>query len=158
MFKGCTSLNYIKAMFTTTPSGSSPNYYTGEWVSGVASTGTFIKADNATWNLVDNSGIPEGWNIYTESEYEVVRHYELNESELAISAALNDLNSRTSLTEITWAELKELRDNSNLVPGKQYRITDYITTVNSYAEPHARSANHQFDIIVIADSFNKLNE
>ena len=32
MFSGCTSLNYIKAMFTTTPSTS----YMNNWVSGVA--------------------------------------------------------------------------------------------------------------------------
>ena len=39
MFYGCTSLNYIKAMFTTTPGTN----YTENWVSNVASSGTFIK-------------------------------------------------------------------------------------------------------------------
>ena len=153
MFNGCTNLNSITCLATDI----SVSNCTEEWVYNVAATGTFIKADNANWSTGVN-GIPEGWNVYTESEYEVVRHYELNESELAISAALNDLNSRVSLTEITWAELKELRDNSNLVPGKQYRITDYVATIDSYVEPNARSANHQFDIIVTADSVNKLNE
>ena len=63
MFYGCTSLNYIKAMFTTTPSGSSPNYYTLNWVSGVASTGRFVKACDATWNVSGVNGIPEGWTV-----------------------------------------------------------------------------------------------
>ena len=60
------------------------------------------------------------------------------------------------LVETTWAELKALRDAGNLVPGRQYRITDYVATVAN--DPNARSANHPFDLIVVADSENKLNE
>ena len=59
------------------------------------------------------------------------------------------------MTEITWSELKTLRDNSQLTPGMQYRITDYITTT---VQENTQSAGHQFDIIVVADSVNKLNE
>ena len=61
MFWGCSKLNYIKAMFTTTPSSS----YTGSWVSGVASSGTFVKSKNATWNVTGNDGIPSGWTVQT---------------------------------------------------------------------------------------------
>ena len=63
MFYGCTSLNYIKAMFTTTPSYT----YTREWVSGVASTGTFVKNSAATWNVSGVHGIPTGWTVETAS-------------------------------------------------------------------------------------------
>ena len=59
MFKGCKILNYIKAMFTTTPSGTN----TYNWVSGVASSGTFVKNSAATWNLTGANGIPSGWTI-----------------------------------------------------------------------------------------------
>lgn len=59
MFYGCSKLNYIKALFTTTPS----NTYTQNWVSGVASTGTFVKSTKATWDVVGKNGIPEGWNV-----------------------------------------------------------------------------------------------
>lgn len=65
MFDGCTSLNYIKAMFTTAPSGSSPNYYTTNWVNGVASTGTFVKNSAATWDVTGVNGIPTGWTVET---------------------------------------------------------------------------------------------
>ena len=61
MFYRCSKLNYIKAMFTTTPSSS----YTGSWVSGVASSGTFVKNKNATWNVTGTSGIPSGWTVQT---------------------------------------------------------------------------------------------
>ena len=67
MFQGCTNLNYIKAMFTTTPSGSSPNYYTQNWVSGVSATGTFVKNSAATWNVSGIHGIPSGWAVQTAS-------------------------------------------------------------------------------------------
>ncbi len=73
MFNGCSSLNYIKAMLTITPGA----HLTTNWVSGVAATGVFIKNDSATWNVSGVNGVPTGWNVYTESEYEVVRHYEL---------------------------------------------------------------------------------
>lgn len=59
------------------------------------------------------------------------------------------------LIETTYNELKNLRDNSQLVPGQQYRITDYVTTT---IQENTQSANNQFDIIVTADSENVLNE
>ena len=58
MFSGCSKLNYIKALFTTTPGST----YTSNWVSGVASTGTFIKNVDATWDVVGVNGVPTGWN------------------------------------------------------------------------------------------------
>ena len=61
MFYGCSKLNYIKALFTTTPDSS----YTEDWVSGVSSTGTFVKNAAATWDVRGTSGIPEGWTVET---------------------------------------------------------------------------------------------
>ena len=59
------------------------------------------------------------------------------------------------ITSITWSELKQLRDGNNLLPGHQYRITDYQCTTT---QENTQSVGHQFDIIVTADSINKLNE
>lgn len=56
---------------------------------------------------------------------------------------------------ILWANLMALRNNNQLVPGTQYRITDYSTTTS---QPETLSAGHDFDIIIVADSTNKLNE
>ena len=56
---------------------------------------------------------------------------------------------------VTYAELVELRNNSNLEPGRLYRITDYVTTT---AQTDTQSAGHAFDIIVRADSVYVLNE
>lgn len=62
MFYMCSSLNYIKALFTTTPSYS----YTRYWLTGTASSGTFVKSKDATWTLVGDHGIPKNWTIITE--------------------------------------------------------------------------------------------
>jgi len=61
------------------------------------------------------------------------------------------------MTEITWSELKSLRDGKKLTPGMQYRITDYQCTTTQ-DDNNIQSANHPFDIIVTADDINKLNE
>lgn len=62
MFYGCTSLNYVKALFTDKPSKES----TKNWLSGVSPTGTFVKSKYATWDVRGDDGIPEGWTVVTE--------------------------------------------------------------------------------------------
>lgn len=64
MFYNCASLSYIKAMFTTSPSLS----YTKNWVTNVASNGTFVRNAAATWDLTGTSGIPSGWTVETATE------------------------------------------------------------------------------------------
>jgi hypothetical protein len=63
MFTNCSKLNYIKAMFTTTPSTT----YTQNWVSGVAASGTFVKNSAASWDVSGVHGIPSGWTVETAS-------------------------------------------------------------------------------------------
>ena len=59
MFQDCTSLNYLKCLATNI----SAYNCTKNWVSGVASTGTFVKnPDMASWGTGIN-GIPEGWAV-----------------------------------------------------------------------------------------------
>ena len=60
MFNGCTSLNYIKCLATDISASSS---CTRNWVSYVASTGTFTKASSMTSWTTGTSGIPEGWTV-----------------------------------------------------------------------------------------------
>ena len=97
--------------------------------------------------------------LYQESTFST-----LKTTAKTIIASLNELwdkitNAVTNLTErlanyvqriqpVTYAELVELRDNGELVPGQRYRITDYVTTVANDTE--ARSAGHPFDLIVQA--------
>lgn len=58
--------------------------------------------------------------------------------------------------KITYYELRLLRDKGKLIPGQQYRITDYIANVDLYGI----GSNNKglFDIIVVALSENDLCE
>ena len=70
--------------------------------------------------------------------------------------AITDIQEEyPNMISVTYAELYDLFENSNLVPGQQYRITDY-ECVTTKEDTH--SAGNQFDIIVVADSENALNE
>ena len=72
--------------------------------------------------------------------------------------------SDIELVKISYSDLKSLRDKSQLAPGQQYRITDYVTTAKSVDKSILATAceisveNHAFDIIVTADDVNVLNE
>ena len=59
MFYRCTNLNYIKCLATDI----SASYCTYNWVSGVASTGTFVKAAGMTSWETGTKGIPTGWTV-----------------------------------------------------------------------------------------------
>ena len=59
MFDGCKKLNYIKCLATNI----SANNCTKNWVVGVASGGTFVKAADMTGWTTGNSGIPSGWTV-----------------------------------------------------------------------------------------------
>jgi hypothetical protein len=59
------------------------------------------------------------------------------------------------MLSITWSDLVSLRDSNMLIAGRQYRITDYTCTT---VQADTRSEGNDFDIIVVADSNNKLNE
>jgi hypothetical protein len=71
MFNGCTNLNHVEAMFTNSPSyiwedDGSTIWYTYEWLNGVASEGTFVMNEDATWKESDVrgvNGIPTGWTV-----------------------------------------------------------------------------------------------
>lgn len=65
-----------------------------------------------------------------------------------------DINEE-KLVKITYSELKTLKDGSQLVQGTFYRITDYVTTTT---QSGTKSANHPFDVIVLALSENALSE
>ena len=65
MFEYCSSLNYIKALAT---SGFNTSKCKEGWTTGVASSGTFVKASSvevSTWTR-GVSGIPTNWLVYDE--------------------------------------------------------------------------------------------
>ena len=59
MFNGCRALKYIKCLAVN---NINTNNSTTNWVKGVPSSGTFVKASSASWPTGDR-GIPSGWTI-----------------------------------------------------------------------------------------------
>lgn len=142
------------AFIVTVVSGGNPEYkrykYNGtQWLEEFVLNNSSFTANQ--WAAI-NSGISSNWmNDTTQSINEEIQARQ--DADNLIWEKLNKVTSQVQ--EITWAELKALRDNSNLTSGQFYRITDYqCTTVQS----NTRSAGHQFDIIVLALSKNTLSE
>lgn len=92
--------------------------------------------NNGTFPLVDAK------DVYVNDEYR-------------LDAYLAQLGGG-GILETTWAALKAKKDAGELSPGQQYRITDYVATVATGGD--AQSMNTPFDLIVVADAANKLNE
>ena len=69
MFYGCSNLNYVKALFTNN-SLYVNNYplYTYSWLSGVSSTGTFVKSKDVPWIIRNDNGVPAGWTVVNDGE------------------------------------------------------------------------------------------
>ena len=59
------------------------------------------------------------------------------------------------MTEVTWQELKDLRDNGGLIAGHKYRMIDYDTYTS---QEGTQSAMHPFDLILTALDEKTLSE
>ena len=102
------------------------------------------------------SAITEGELALSMDNTNPKMFFKKNDGTMATFVDKNYVDSGdTLLTEVTYTQLKTLVDNSELVPGMKYRITDYVCTTT---QGNTQSAGHQFDIIVIADDVNVLNE
>ena len=136
----------------------------GQWLNPIIKGGGFdpfitvfgFECDGE--KIVGNSGDiknPDLSEFLLKEEVDQVYNSESEnaQSGLAVTEAIQ--NFVNSIVSITWAELKQLRDSAQLVPGQFYRITDYQCTT---IQEDTRAMNHQFDIIVQALSDHTLSE
>ena len=113
------------------------------------------------YNFLDYDGLSLFWNNVKKV---------IEDNELVTATALTNLDTRVGQLEdtgsnqgttsnqiiaISYADLKALRDTAQLVPGQQYRITDYTCTTT---QENTRALGHVFDIIVTADDTSTINE
>ena len=118
---------------------------------------------NNKYNFLDYEGLSLFWNNVKKV---------IEDNELVTATALTNLDTRVvqledkgsnqgaasnQIISISYTDLKTLRDNDQLVPGQQYRITDYTCTCTTTQE-NARAVGHAFDIIVTADDASTINE
>lgn len=84
---------------------------------------------------------------------------------VSVNGQVYDLGGSSAVepVEITYSELKALKDSSGLVPGQRYKITDYETIIKTddigtdAQIPRVKSANHRFDLTVTANSTNSFD-
>jgi hypothetical protein len=100
MFGSCENLKYI---YMLAKNASASNCLTN-WVSGVSTTGTFVKHWEATWDVVGVNGVPTGWELkldFTPVEC----------TSLTITA--NDVSARATYTTITYTAIISGYDNND---------------------------------------------
>lgn len=161
--RGFNTLKFIKSSSTNTWSLSSSVVEdfddfvkANDVVSEAATPNTVVGRDAAgdvyMRCIVDDSGLfcafPHSAE-HTKSEADYVLQEEIPDLEEIREGA------KTRMINVTYNELVALRDNGELKAGMQYRITDYMTTT---VQHDTKSAGHQFDVIVTADTENTLNE
>ena len=157
----------------STNSGESNSYDEYLWVNNSwEKIGSFIPSvdlsDYATTSYVDTKAsyidtqINNEATARTQADSELQSKINAKQDTLTAGENIkieNNVISSISVAKIslntTWSELKVMRDNSQLVSGQQYRITDYTCTTTQVA---TKSAGHVFDIIVTADDESTLNE
>lgn len=92
-------LNWVKALFTTTPSTS----FTSSWLTGTASSGVFVANINATWTDTITRGghtVPVNWSIiYFDSSDN--KYYTTKTKEVECDKYGNPLESDEDTTEKT---------------------------------------------------------
>ena len=74
-----------------------------------------------------------------------------------LSKAISNIRKWIVTEKITYDDLCELKREGHLLPGKEYRITDYETIVKS-SDDYVVTDSHPFDIIVTATSKTTLSE
>lgn len=123
----------------------------------------FEWGDPTEWLTTENAynTFAAKWQTYTKQEVDNRLSQKVDNATLDgyyTAEEVDDLLSGFSpetMIETTWANLKNLRDNSQLVKGAWYRITDYNFVTTKLG---LQSGNHQFDIVLLAISESMLSE
>ena len=98
MFFGCSKLDNITMVATNI----SATNCLKEWVKGVASTGTFVKAPSMTSLSTGTSGIPSGWTVKKDMNYLTLTALSDGSIIITIPAAVNP----TVATSISYSKNK----------------------------------------------------
>ena len=105
---------------------------------------TKVEVDNKLANKVDKEA---GKGLSTNDYTNVDKEYLTN-----LRATMPNVDDIT--INLTYAEIKALKDANKLIAGRTYRITDYSTMT---IDPETRSAGNDFDIILKANTTNSFD-
>lgn len=150
-----------------------PEQEQSDWNETDTTDPAFIK--NKPQNIVTDAGYVHTDNNYTTTEKSKLAGIEAG-AEANVQSDWNQTNSSaddfiknkpdldaTLYEEVTYSQLRTKIDNEQLVEGKKYRITDYVTLLDSGDNPSVsssykyKSAQHPFDLVVTATSASTLD-
>lgn len=146
----------------TTPTSGSTNPVTSGGLYEVINAITTVipSAASATNKLVDETRMAsytEGFALKSEMSVQQGTGGNAGKTTIQLKSGTSATVLTDTLINVTYADLVTLRNGGNLVKGQFYRITDFVTTVNS-SLTEVRSAGHAFDLIVQALDTNVLSE
>jgi hypothetical protein len=157
MFYGCKKLSYIKMLATDI---SAPSCLSN-WVSSVASTGTFVKNPAMTTLPTGNSGIPSGWTVVDDGESEVVTPKEITFN--VLNGNTGQTSSYTAMSNMTWGEWIDSDYNPYSPNGtdKLFSKTDESGSYSGYVwynmyDPHSSSFDTATELLDYEDSDGSL--
>lgn len=131
--------------------------------------GTYVVVSNySELANLPSACVVEGTLAYCQNDYSehLEGFYQYNGSTW-LEAQLGGMSELMTMT--TYSQFASTVENSQLIPGMKYRITDYVTKINGVYDlsligqtgmylPYATSAEHQFDLIVTATGTRTYNE
>lgn len=129
-------------------SGNSTTYKIDIGAASTTKAGVMTAEDKTKLNGLDNYILP----VASKTVLGGVKENS-NNNKCNVSISSEGVLSAIQMITISYSNLKNLRDNNNLIPGMWYRISDYITESIIGTVTH-----HNFDIIVFATSINTLSE
>ena len=128
MFSNSSKLNWIKALFTTTPSTS----YTKNWVNGVSAQGVFVKNINATWTTTGVNAVPTGWTVIyfdqTEGKYFTTKTKEVE---------CDKYGNVKQETDAMYFKLADGAESGNV----SYKFDEYYNIHNKYLKYSTDGSN-----------------
>lgn len=132
------TLNVSDVYGVTTPKTRETRVYfhTGSNPTTLSLTGT---GSSSMTVIGDNSLLPDKDYVVSVKDNTVV---------------INTDPSSVLYEEVTYSQLVTKINNSRLVKGRKYRITDYVTTTT---QSNTSSAGHAFDLVVTAIDVNELD-
>ena len=130
MFNGCSKLNYITMLATDI----SATNCLKDWVSGVASSGTFVKHPDMTTLPSGTSGIPSGWTVeeidvpstYTTDSISIISEEEDINNTLELNYFILDIDSVWIDSIEVWYKSLQL----NIYPGS-IEISNLVDQIKS---------------------------
>ena len=63
----------------------------------------------------------------------------------------------SNMQAVTYAELKALRDDGELVPGRLYRITDYVTTLPENVNDFTGEVMERDSVYTVSPASSKIS-